>query len=104
MQLLKEELVNGQILLQGQQGDSQATMKQGCSLLEIFNKIDNEMHMQELTAKIAGTTITFGIADKWVWKHNVAAGFSVKSASNQLQNLSVREHWSTGLVFAIKKL
>jgi len=80
MQLLKQKLVHVKILLQERQGDSQATMKQEWSLSEILNKIDNEMDMQELIAKIAGTTITFGTADKWVWKHNVAAGFSVKSA------------------------
>jgi len=102
MQLLKQELVHDKILLKERQGDSQAT-KQKWSLSETFNKVDNKMLMQELLAKVAGTTTTFGTADKWILKHKVAACFSVKSTYNQLQNLSMLENWSEGLVLTFKK-
>ncbi|GAU30369.1 hypothetical protein TSUD_57800 [Trifolium subterraneum] len=74
------------------------------SLLEEKIICLEEAELMEFEEMLDGVSVSPGSVDKWVWKYDTAAGFSVKSAYNLLHELLVQDQGDEGHCNAYKKL
>ncbi|MCI19324.1 putative ribonuclease H protein [Trifolium medium] len=61
-----------------------------------------EDQLKELEELIASVVIFPRHEDKWIWKYDICAGFSVRSAYNQLQFFMMQNRCDDGLAGVFK--